>query len=508
MSSKPIELSPLPDDPEINYGQLALSLFEDFAPEEGSIDQAPTEIGYHRADFFLDLDGISLVGRRAIDVAYFIVAQTDTDTPNRYYSRHIKDEFTTYVVDLEFFKWLMSYTSNNRNHLRSVLRQGQKAAVEITVSRDSLVHGESTTSPPTPLSISPEIRNQDESSGRNSLGKDQSWVSVPLMGTVGIDRNQIYFKVHAQLEPYIKSPLRSHFLDLRLLFDTLRGRVLYDRVQPYIQDGITPWFDVDKLRQLMDCTSRLYQEFRYFNSRALSKAVNDINTNSNLTLEVHTALEVGSSRQIGKIRFSITPKPKSELAPRDEQLSQLQERYRILVDEFGLNRDQVYTVAKRRSEWTDERIDQAIEYTRFKIKQGTVTRSVAGYFMKTIEEHYVLGSAMKTVLERTKDIDPLLPTTPRADILEYTERLHADWDKELLALQETGQQYISSLDEGAFKDLITIFYKSAVARSACNARGVRLSAVNKDPMNQAHPLWLDFCAFVAPQRVKKHSKTK
>lgn len=510
------ELPTTPTDPDTDstdahYGQMALALFEDLAPNDVSIDKAPTEIGYHRADFFLDLDGMSLSARRALDVAYFLVAQTDTGKPNPYYARHTQGEFTTYVVDLEFFKWLMAYTSNNRNHLRSVLRQGQKAAVEVVVHRDSLLNGQSE-----PVAVaqgatwSPALRNaQIKRSSKITLGKDQSWVSVPLMGTVGIDRNQVYFKVHAQLEPYIKSPLRSHFLDLRLLFKTLRGRILYDRIQPYIQDGITPWFDVNWLKQAMDCTTRVYDEFKYFNARALSKAINDVNTTTHLHLTMQTALDTDGSRRVSQIRFRIEKTQAEGVSPRDEHLTQLQERYRVLVDEFGLNREQMHRIIKRRDEWTDDRIDQAIEYTRFQIQQGKVTRSVAGYFMKAMEEHYVLGTAMKAIIasRAAQFSDPLEKPTP-PEIAAYVEQLHKDWEKENCGYYERGYEIAQAASHAELDQKASEFFASAGARAACIAHGLRLADVRDLTLNDRHPLWSEFCEFLARQQEKEKAKQK
>lgn len=79
--------------------QMALALFEELAPKDLSICDAPDEVGYNRSDVFLDLTDLSLAGRRAIDVAYFIVAQSWTE--NKYFTRKAETEYITYIVDIE-----------------------------------------------------------------------------------------------------------------------------------------------------------------------------------------------------------------------------------------------------------------------------------------------------------------------------------------------------------------------------------------------------------------------
>lgn len=488
------------DENKLNahYGQMALALFDDLAINNLTIDNAPTEIGYHRADFFLDLDGMSLSGRRALDVAYFLVAQTETGLDNPYYTRHTQGEFTTHVVDLEFFKWLMAYTSNNRNHLRSVLRQGQKAAVEVVVHRNSFINSQ----PPgeeAQINWTPAIRNQQgDKTEKIKLEKDQSWVSVPLMGTVGIDQSQIYFKVHAQLEPYIKSPLRSHFLDLRLLFSTLRGRILYDKIQPYIDDGITPWFEVIWLKQAMECTSKAYEEFKYFNARALSKAIEDVKSTAHIKLETLIDLERNDARRVSRIRFKITKDPKADNSQGDQHLAQSQESYRVMVNEFGLNKEQIHRITKNRSEWTDERIGQAIEYTRFQIEQGKVKRSVAGYFIKALEEHYVLGSATKSLAQLSTPDTPDLLSPPASPVVaQHTQQLNTELEEEQKESYQRGSEIARSIPLGAFYEQASLFLNGHVARLACLAHQVDLSEVKQMELNPAHPLWFDFCVHLA-----------
>ncbi len=126
--------------------QLALALFEDFAPRGQSVMEAPKDLGFRRSNAFVKIIDLSLAGRRLIDVAYFLVAED-------------QEVHREYRVDVGLFKWLLATTSNNRRHLSKLVREAQKAAIELN-----------------------EIDVEDPSKDR--------WGAVPLMGSAFIEKGE------------------------------------------------------------------------------------------------------------------------------------------------------------------------------------------------------------------------------------------------------------------------------------------------------------------------------
>ena len=49
--------------------------------------------------------------------------------------------------------------------------------------------------------------------------------------------------------------------------------------------------------------------------------------------------------------------------------------------------------------WTDERIQQAVEYTRFRIKRGQVKKSPAGYLMRALRDNWKISDAERTMVD-------------------------------------------------------------------------------------------------------------
>lgn len=105
--------------------QLALTLFEELAPQDKKIAESPIEIGYQRNNIFLDIADLKLAARRALDVLYFLVAEDQfTDDQNNNISN-------MYTVDLGFYRWLNATSSKNIDHIAETLREAQKGLFKL-----------------------------------------------------------------------------------------------------------------------------------------------------------------------------------------------------------------------------------------------------------------------------------------------------------------------------------------------------------------------------------------
>lgn len=338
--------------------QLALALFEDFAPLSKSIADAPAEIGFSRNNILVEIEALSMATRRALDAAYFIVSQEAAICK-------------TYAVDLNFFHWLMAYNSGNQKHFRSLLVEAQKAVIQVQ-----------------------DTDADDEANDR--------WGAVQMLGAVKIYQGKLVFEVHESLQRAIKNPVSSHFLSLRLIFNSLHAKILHDRLLPYAAQGSTAWVTVHTLRRWLSCTSKTYDEFKYIKRDVLEPALKQINALSSLSVEMDTRNEPGT-KKIAELRFRVLAEQPSAnaMAP----MLVLKELYNILSTEIGLSTAQFSEVIANRHDWTDARIRQALEYTRFSLKRGKITRSVSGFFMKALRDGYNVGSADLALANGTVDLD-------------------------------------------------------------------------------------------------------
>jgi hypothetical protein len=143
--------------------------------------------------------------RRLIDAAYFIVAQEE----------QVHD---LYDVELDYFKWLMRYSSRNNTHLEQVITEAQKALIQATTAPDD--------------------------DGEKPFG------SVQLIGRISYQSGRFQFRVPPDLVGIIRGPGKSHWLSLRItsLFTLSYARVMYDHLFPYADGGVTDWLTLNELR--------------------------------------------------------------------------------------------------------------------------------------------------------------------------------------------------------------------------------------------------------------------
>lgn len=341
-----------------NSRQLALLLFDTLAPQGQSIDKAPNALGFRRSNAFIQIVDLSLAGRRLVDVAYFLVASEP----------ELKKE---YRVDYGLFKWLLATTSENRAHLKKLIREAQKAAIELN-----------------------GFDVEDDTS--------QPWGSVPLMGSAFIAGGEFIFELPERLQKAIKNPQASHFLSLRYVFKSNYSKILYDRLQPYMEEGLTPWFELEPLRVWLECEKKTYSLFKHFRNKVLDVAVNEIAEVTGLKITMLTQ-NVPGSKKIGHLRFKWDSHQQTD--DQKVALVVLRNTYETLRNEFALNQSEFDEIVRNRTTFTDERIQQAMEYTRHQAAAGKIKVRAGGYFMKSLREGYLLGSLDKQIKQQSAIVD-------------------------------------------------------------------------------------------------------
>ncbi|WP_027803335.1 replication initiation protein [Paraburkholderia dilworthii] len=333
--------------------QLALALFDDANAEDLPLDAARSDIGFARKNVLIRIIDLGVAARRLIDAAYFIVAQEEQPRD-------------LYDVELDYFKWLMRYSSRNNAHLEQVITEAQRALIQATTAPDA--------------------------DGTKPFG------SVQLIGRISYQGGRFQFRVPTDLVGIIRGPGKSHWLSLRItsLFTLSYARVMYDHLLPYADDGTTDWFELEELRSWQGAMGAKAHEFKYFKRDWLAPAVDQINEVSDLKISYETRNEPGS-RKIGRLRFRIERKELAERVLHTHE--QAQALYRTLKQEFGLSSAQLNQIAADRDKYTDERLEQAIERTRFSLRLGNISKSPAGFFMKALKEQWIVSDAERQMVQ-------------------------------------------------------------------------------------------------------------
>ncbi|CAM3480780.1 MULTISPECIES: replication initiation protein [Cupriavidus] len=424
--------------------QMALALFEDMFDLGTSINEANREIGYQRNNFFTEIVNMGLAARRFLDAAYFIVAQ-EPEVPDQY------------DVELNYFKWLMRYDSRNLKHLRTIADEAQNAKVRVTNT--------------------PSDREPAE---------DDIWVQVQLIGMVAMHRGRIRFDVHHSLIPHIRDPRKSHWLSLRIstAFTRSLARAIYDKVLPSVPAGRTDWIKLDEMRTWPGKMGANASIFKYFKRDWLEPAVREINEISDIELSYETRTESTSSKKVDRIRFQLQRKDTADAVM--ASLSDASQIYKILKDEFNLSTRQFTEISENREAWNDDRILQAIEYTRFKLNRGQVKKSPSGYLMKALRDNWRMSEAERTMVQvQTKLLtEETEKEAVKAAVKSSVEHSVASRDEETRARMNEesaqGRAHFTSADTKTRREFIRAWLASREGKLVLRRMKLEPASVSED----------------------------
>lgn len=417
---------------------------------------APTELGFRRSNAFAKIVDLSLAGRRLVDVAYFLAAENNDILPE-------------YRVELGLFRWLMGTTSRNQRHLNKIIREAQQAAIVLN-----------------------EVDVDDPSKDR--------WGSIPLMGVAFIQHGEFSFELADRLQRAIKNPTASHFLSLRYVFNSIHSKILFDRLQPYIDERVTPWFDVPALRGWLQCEKKTYDLFKHFRHKVLEVAIAEIREVTGMHVEILTQ-NVPGSKRIGQVRFRVddSRQPKNE---HKIEFIILRALYETLRSEFALSQTEFNEIITNREQYTDERIQQAIDYTRHNVTQGKVKLRAGGYFMKSLREGYLLGTLDRKIHEKAHDA----LAAKDAASAEATNRealMHAAESERAQKLADLGWEAYEQLDADKQADAVADFCRAPSSKPLARSLQISLDVLHEhltDPRVRS-----SFGVFVAA-RVRQAAK--
>ena len=334
--------------------QLALDIYEDMSAQGTTISGSTRDIGFLRNNIFTRVGGLGIAARRVLDAAYFIVA---TKAPDEL----LDDKVYTFTAEINYFKWLMRYDSRNHSHLISLMRAAAKARVEIMTA--------------------PSIEE---------LTEKDSWGTIGLLGDCYIERNVVCILLSGRVIKYLISPYKAHWLSLRAstAFSLSLARAIYDRLIPCEGHGVTEWFRYEDVLEWPGKVGESRKEVKEFKKRFLEPAIEQLNEVSDFDVSWEGNTDRIAPEKL-KIRFRFTKKQGADAARAGIQDSM----YLVLHHEFAFDTPEFERLAKNREVWTDARLEQALEYTRFQLDRGTVTVSPKGYLFKALEGNYRIGEA-------------------------------------------------------------------------------------------------------------------
>jgi hypothetical protein len=486
--------------------QYALDLFVENAPVKTPIDAVASgkDIGYAKNSVFARIIGLGLSARRFVDAAYFIVAQEP----------EISD---TYEVSLNFFKWLMRYESHNKKHFSSVVRSVKSAMLEVTsspvVSVDAKGRLLEDRADPSEADEDDTDSDLDAQSGFVSITDDEGdWLE--LIGRVSVRNGRIRFRVPLELQRLIKDPENSYWTSLLVTskFKLIYARAIYDHVLPEVPHERTDWISLDLIRSLPGKSWANFAEFKYFKRDYLEPAIKHINELSDIEIAYETRAGTPGSRKKDQIRFKL--RRKEEAAAADADMLSSASLYLTLYKEFGLSDKQFVQIRENRATWTDARIEQAIDYVRWRIVKGDDIRRASSYLMKALAENYRVAEADKQISllqtrriekEEAKDEQKTARTGAVAASVAAAE---AAADQRRQDEVRAARDYFASAEKKAQEDLVRRFVASStIGQRAIERQGLKALEINESNILTWPSIAGIFASFVAAELRKAARKS-
>ncbi|WP_157269234.1 replication initiation protein [Azohydromonas aeria] len=337
--------------------QYALQLFEDTIGRKGrsaTIADAESDLTFPKNNVFVDVSGIGLLARRGLNVMNYLAG----DAPV---------EQLDFDCDVDLFKFLINYASRNQKHLKDALREAQKTS--IVVERDR-----------------PE----------NAPGNPE-FVSIPLVGMVGIANGRVFFRFDPTIRKLHKDPRGYTLLSLRMTsnFKSVFAHSLYEKLKSVAYRGSpTEWLTVEAARVWVGAQdSKFMDEFKMFRQRALSVAIEQINELSDLHVEYETR-NVPGSKKVSHIRFVFRVQ-EGEMT-QSMRLTEVRKTiYDTLRGEFGVGAIDLQAITMNAEKFTPERIQAAIDFVRHRMTtgRGKKVQFPGRLFMKALQEGWTVPTA-------------------------------------------------------------------------------------------------------------------
>ncbi|SDR60938.1 Initiator Replication protein [Paraburkholderia tuberum] len=427
--------------------QLALDIYDDMSGKDTPIHRADQDIGFLRNNIFTRVRGLGIAARRVLDAAYYIVASKAPEDL-------VDDKVYTFSADINFFKFLMKYDSRNHSHLVAQMRAAAQARMEIMTA--------------------PSIEE---------LTEKDSWGTIGLLGDCYIERNVVCILLSGRVIRYLISPYKAHWLSLRAAAKlTLSlARAIYDRLIPCEGNGVTEWFAYEDVLEWPGKVGESRKDLKEFKKHFLAPAIEQLNTESDFDVSWEPNAERVSADKL-RIRFRFRKKQGADAA----RAGISDDTYLLLLNDFAFDPPDFERLAANRHTWTNERLEQALEYTRHQLIRGKITSSPKGYLFKALQGNYRIGEAdrqMIAIQTRQREADraeartrDATEATLKATLQAQADQATAKRNEEILA----GREFFEAAEGPVRKELFQSFISQLLQQRLMTRVGVARETLTPD----------------------------
>ena len=222
---------------------------------------------------------------------------------------------------------------------------------------------------------------------------NEDWTASSILASVNIKNSVCTYAYSPRMKDLLFSPSMYGKINLivQAQFTSSYGLALYENCIRYKGLQKTKNFDISDFRKIMGVSGNKYLVFRDFKRRVLDKAVDEVNTLSNLFVKPEIK-KIG--RKVVSIIFTLKEKPKKKKLGncksndigekgKNKEANLLVEK---LQKEFGLTPNQINKLFKRYDEkYVFEKIG-LIKNSNY-YKQGKIN-NLAAYLLSALKDNY------------------------------------------------------------------------------------------------------------------------
>lgn len=282
----------------------------------------------------------------------------------------------------------------------------------------------------------------------DEVGKEEGWAASSMLASVIMKKGQCIYAYSPAIREFLHSPTMYAKINLIIQskFSSGYGLALYENCVRYQDLPNTKWFEMEIFRKIMGVQEELYPIFRDFKRRVLDKAIDEVNSLSELFIEPEFKKH---GRMVVAIRFKITQREKKKWlaanmsTKKSEGEGGREEKENILqkmVADFDFEKQKAENYL---NDYGIEHIRKSIEYVinTKAYKQGKVKGAATGYLIEAIRSNYQQQKNVHDVIQEKN---------------KRTEEVRSKEKEKEIILEKIKPKYIRYLQETLKKTFLSI----------------------------------------------------
>lgn len=234
----------------------------------------------------------------------------------------------------------------------------------------------------------------------------ENWTASSIIASVSLEGPLCYYAYSPRMKQLLHSPSMFGKIDLVIQskFRSSYGLALYENCIRYRGLPHTKWFDMGLFKKLMGVPAGIYDVFRDFKRRVLDKAVDEVNTYSDLIIASEFVRE---GRRVVRVRFNLKERAKKTRLGNNQTNPQSginiegdELKVKLVVD-FCLSEEQVEQLL---TEYDRQFVQDKIAVIKAsKPYQDGRIENLAGYLLSAVKNNYQLTNSKQNEIVNIQD---------------------------------------------------------------------------------------------------------